>query len=445
MQSQNKNMSSSSPSSTTSSKRKHDNSASGAPERFAAVQSTATRTLGAWNVREEHQDKEEEEDSVEKAMCRQSLVAQLHSRLAILFRAEGIINSSPPWGLLERWMMVCKLGSPFQEDPLIPSGIRNTSGNRGPLFFETEALSSAESAGEICKSMADEASSCAKVMSIHFRNNPCKRMRGTHTQEHHRRHCMPIVKKRDIGRLQVLKLCGQELRLSTMRYDRLKRIYEQSNDVRLSKHDDREAYDIFLRRLWLMLMRYKTAQGLGYQMALPDACFRVLRDDFGVTHECFASPLNCFFDTSYGSAFPDTDRFFGSSPPFMQRSFDTGGSFEVNPPFVEEILAAVALRIIECLQKVDTTALSFVVIMPMWKDTPAFATLTKSPFARRVLEFAKHKHIYRPGNQHTKPTTIEKPAGAGSLVVFMQNDNAAQKWPCSNEAIGRFISAFSAS
>lgn len=68
---------------------------------------------------------------------------------------------------------------------------------------------------------------------------------------------------------------------------------------------------LFLRRLWSMLARYDTISGSGYQAALPEDSFGVLRDYWGVTHECYASPLNHCLD-SFGSAFIETDRFFGS-------------------------------------------------------------------------------------------------------------------------------------
>jgi hypothetical protein len=68
---------------------------------------------------------------------------------------------------------------------------------------------------------------------------------------------------------------------------------------------------IFLRRLWSMMARYDTISGAGYQAALPEDGFNALRDHWGVEHECYASPLNHCLD-SFGSAFIDTDRFFGS-------------------------------------------------------------------------------------------------------------------------------------
>ena len=47
------------------------------------------------------------------------------------------------------------------------------------------------------------------------------------------------------------------------------------------------------------------------QSSLPATVFECLNKHFGVTFECFASPLNCYF-RQYCSAFGDTDSFFGS-------------------------------------------------------------------------------------------------------------------------------------
>lgn len=52
-------------------------------------------------------------------------------------------------------------------------------------------------------------------------------------------------------------------------------------------------------------------EGSGLQGALPVSVFETLNRQFGVSFECFASPLNCYFK-QFCSAFPDTDGFFGS-------------------------------------------------------------------------------------------------------------------------------------
>lgn len=52
-------------------------------------------------------------------------------------------------------------------------------------------------------------------------------------------------------------------------------------------------------------------EGTGLQGALPVTVFEALNRQFGVSFECFASPLNCYFK-QFCSAFPDVDGFFGS-------------------------------------------------------------------------------------------------------------------------------------
>lgn len=52
-------------------------------------------------------------------------------------------------------------------------------------------------------------------------------------------------------------------------------------------------------------------EGAQNQGALPLTVLECLNRHFGVTLECFASPLNCYF-RQYCSAFPDIDSYFGS-------------------------------------------------------------------------------------------------------------------------------------
>lgn len=58
-------------------------------------------------------------------------------------------------------------------------------------------------------------------------------------------------------------------------------------------------------------------EGSTTQTSLPVSVFGVLQKHFGVTFECFASPLNCYF-RQYCSAFPDTDSYFGSRGYFFK-------------------------------------------------------------------------------------------------------------------------------
>ena len=81
--------------------------------------------------------------------------------------------------------------------------------------------------------------------------------------------------------------------------------------------DDRK-FDHFLVRAWMVLKRYTGYYGLSAkdegaqnQGAVPVTVLECLNKHFGVTFECFASPLNCYF-RQFCSAFPDLDSYFGS-------------------------------------------------------------------------------------------------------------------------------------
>ena len=59
------------------------------------------------------------------------------------------------------------------------------------------------------------------------------------------------------------------------------------------------------------LFGIQATEGFGLQGALSTQILECLHRIFGVTFECFASPLNCYFK-QYCSAFADTDGYFGS-------------------------------------------------------------------------------------------------------------------------------------
>lgn len=93
----------------------------------------------------------------------------------------------------------------------------------------------------------------------------------------------------------------------------------QEQLYRYNCFEDRK-FEWFLPRVWCLLKRYQSymgsglsnnGEGQGTQGALPLTVFEALYKHFGVTFECFASPLNCYF-RQFSSAFPDTDGYFGS-------------------------------------------------------------------------------------------------------------------------------------
>ena len=114
----------------------------------------------------------------------------------------------------------------------------------------------------------------------------------------------------------------------------------------------------FHLRLYNMLIRYETlALGdQGTQGALPPRVWTLLQKEFGVQHECFASPLNVSFTSlTFNSLFVDTDQYFGGQGSFFN-AWPTSGAVEANPPFDRTTVAAMYKHINATLCSADEDA-----------------------------------------------------------------------------------------
>ncbi|XP_046385814.1 mRNA (2'-O-methyladenosine-N(6)-)-methyltransferase [Ischnura elegans] len=193
----------------------------------------------------------------------------------------------------------------------------------------------------------------------------------------------------------LLRYHGDTLTINTSHLQKLEHLY------RHNCFDDKK-FEMFLPRVWCMLRRYSTflgggsgadgsssdgkdgsggrvgsndrssgskglpginTEGQASQASLPTAVFECLHRAFGVTFECFASPLNCYF-RQYCSAFPDTDSYFGSRGPILELSA-VSGSFEANGPWCEELLEE-SVKHFERLLAASHEPLSFVIFLPDW-------------------------------------------------------------------------------
>uniref|UniRef100_A0A8D3A0Y4 mRNA (2'-O-methyladenosine-N(6)-)-methyltransferase n=1 Tax=Scophthalmus maximus TaxID=52904 RepID=A0A8D3A0Y4_SCOMX len=224
-----------------------------------------------------------------------------------------------------------------------------------------------------------------------------------------------------------LRFRGEMVKVNRGHFSKLELLYRYSciDDPRFEK---------FLSRVWCLLKRYQVMfgsganEGTGLQGALPVTVFEALHRQFGVSFECFASPLNCYFK-QFCSAFPDSDGFFGSRGHFLAFS-PVSGSFEANPPFCEELMEAMVKHFEELLVQ-SSEPLSFIVIVPEWRDpvTPALTRMEASKFLRHQLSVPAYEHEYRSGSQHIcKREEMYYRAVHGTALLFLQNDAGFAKW-----------------
>ena len=79
---------------------------------------------------------------------------------------------------------------------------------------------------------------------------------------------------------------------------------------------------------------------------------------YGVSHECFASPINATL-ASFCSAFADTDAPFGSVGSFFDCDFTSGGCYQVAPPYNDVVLQRMAVKLEHSLDVAEAAGAFF--------------------------------------------------------------------------------------
>jgi len=238
-----------------------------------------------------------------------------------------------------------------------------------------------------------------------------------------------------------LRFKGEVMRINNVYFTKLEQLY------RYGCADDRK-FEHFLTRVWMLVKRYQgyfgstPGEGAQNQGAVPVTVLECIHKNFGVTFECFASPLNCYF-RQYCSAFPDIDSYFGSRGTVMDFKPHCG-SFEANPPFCEELMDATIVHFERLLE--DTLEpLSFIVFLPEWREPapPALLKLEASRWKRRQLVVPALEHEYRHGFQHTIPKSeVNVRSINATVVVWLQNDAGYQRWGPTEDRVEQLLESF---
>ncbi len=201
----------------------------------------------------------------------------------------------------------------------------------------------------------------------------------------------------------------------------------------------------FNRRLFCCLKLYEAIGGPTYQCSVTSTTFCALETVFGDVKECFASPFNKN-SSVYWSAFPVTDRFFGSQGDFF-RSLDSklvqeGGVFYANPPFVEEYLE----RLREAVEYVLElpVAVTFAIMLPTWTDTTCYAWMQQSKSTQLHLVLAAGEHEYVDGRQQVDTTRWRKRhiAPFSSSFFVLQNKLGRARFDFDDDIRRRIVASF---
>jgi hypothetical protein len=374
---------------------------------------------------------------------------QLHKLRKSHKSAEDVEFMKPAVMAVERWFMRYSLDHPHRlaagEDPVLP--MPGTDLEEIDPHFVDDLVKTGKDTQEAAVAVVKDFYTITRKAAVDIlKKEKAVTQEETVVVIHHRHSCDVMLSKNK----------EKLLKINPAHYEKLKTIYiavqESSSSSSSSLTSGKKkkkttatttttttTFDLaeFHRRLFCILARYHGIQGHGFQAACTEHVFDVLHGKFGVNMECFASPLNSRY-ASHCSAFPDTDACFGSLGSFFQ-FYPKQGSFEANPPFEPYVMLAMVNHM-EVLFTKATGALSFIVVVPGWKESEAFQRLKSSKWNKKALPIAQKDHGFCDGAAHQRRDRY-RISPYDTFFFFLQNDAAASKWPVTEIAINELRAA----
>lgn len=312
--------------------------------------------------------------------------------------------------------------------------------------------------------------------------------------------------KYDAAPLVRVTYSGVTFKLHAAYYEKLQRLYDRTRIKQQQLQQRQQIYSntttprrrrqlvvgllSFEEAIFCLLCRYDMIQGSGLQAGVPGSVMDVLLVPTptilsqeqqqppswppswppSCTMECFASPLNCRYD-SYASAFYDVDQYFGSIGSFFDLSTttffhnnrttntnttdtdtntntnngngnedgsDSGGvCYQANPPFCDGLILQLNDKINDILassssssgkpkKKQDRRPIMFVVFVPAWYESDCYQALLQNKYLVQHTVLKQGQHYYAEGTQHRRRDSFRVASFDTSIFVY-QNDKAKQK------------------
>lgn len=201
-------------------------------------------------------------------------------------------------------------------------------------------------------------------------------------------------------------------------------------------------------RIFAMTFRHETLaeQKVGVPLALPLAASTAMKLQFGVQHECFASPWNATTGT-FCSLFADTDSFFGSRGNFFDYR-PTVGSFLVHPPPDMQTMQDACNHVVRLLSE-SVRSLSFCLVVSADLLVPITDLIEPEHaiLVRHCTVLPRGKHCFLAGMQHRQVgksdeltrITMEK---GDSHLYWLQNDAGSREFCVTVEAAAILVDSF---
>lgn len=170
----------------------------------------------------------------------------------------------------------------------------------------------------------------------------------------------------------------------------------------------KERYDLLRARgsdekILCMLLEYSIYVSPSLSWQIPREVYEYMKKEHGLTLEGCASPVNSQIlplGGKYCSPSFYSDAVFGSIGDLFVN--DLGGEVSmINPPFVEDFMEAVAIKI-EAEIKNTTKNTTVVFVGPKWADAKFYTILSSSPHLKVTYQLLKGTHSYEDSSSGKK-------------------------------------------
>ena len=143
-----------------------------------------------------------------------------------------------------------------------------------------------------------------------------------------------------------------------------------------------------------VILRYITLESYNQQLAVLPDFYKQLQTKHGYNFELFASAINSMFP-HYCSLYPDIEKHFGSKGRFADYNI-TRGNYVANPPFDEEVIKNMAIKLCYTLLN-NTDPISVFITIPAWDvnqsygDYEGLTILKKSGLIKYMVKLHKSR------------------------------------------------------
>ena len=187
-------------------------------------------------------------------------------------------------------------------------------------------------------------------------------------------------------------------------------------------------------KIFCLLIRYKTFMGNSHQFAMETKFKDILRNEYGINFECFASSINVYYD-KYCSLFYDIEKDFGSYGSFYLMKYERG-FFIANPPYENEMLKLMVEKFIaSCKESKEPLSISFG--LPNWGKYDIFEAMeiVKKAKETKFIRCMKDGEVW--WYDRLNNIRIMIPSHCRCIV---QNEAGAKKYPISkfNDLIDKY-------